>query len=409
MATLASLAAAAASATTTTTRLSTPSPTLISAAAAITSAAGATTPRASAVALYNHVRDAVAFGFTGAFDGAAPEATLAAGRGHCTPKGALLAGLLNTLDGVTARQRFVRLDGGVLRGLLGDDPAPVVHSDWDGTADCFVQMADEAGQVSRDWGGWDEPAAFLDSADNPQRLPALARALFWIPAAVINRRIDALRAEGGRGLPASLAAAGFTPVEVEYRRRDDPGGTAPGPAADVAAAVTLVATTVCPDSDHGVWVGHSAGGTLVLDAAVRVAAALGLAPLVVGMAAVTDLTAAAADGLGDGHDEVERYLGIPRGSDGWAAAVAAASPVAWGGRYPPARQLLVAGGDDVDVPPRYVDHYVAAVGGGVHTLVLPGVDHYQLVEGEGAPWQSVLAKCKELLGQRWPGGASGPA
>lgn len=72
-------------------------------------------------------------------------------------------------------------------------------SDWDGTADCFVQMADEAGQVSRDWGGWDEPAAFLDSADNPQRLPALARALFWIPAAVINRRIDALRAEGGRG------------------------------------------------------------------------------------------------------------------------------------------------------------------------------------------------------------------
>lgn len=210
-------------------------------------------------------------------------------------------------------------------------------------------------------------------------------------------------------LPASLAAAGFTPVEVEYRRRDDPGGTAPGPAADVAAAVTLVATTVCPDSDHGVWVGHSAGGTLVLDAAVRVAAALGLAPLVVGMAAVTDLTAAAADGLGDGHDEVERYLGIPRGSDGWAAAVAAASPVAWGGRYPPARQLLVAGGDDVDVPPRYVDHYVAAVGGGVHTLVLPGVDHYQLVEGEGAPWQSVLAKCKELLGQRWPGGASGPA
>lgn len=283
MATLASLAAAAASATTTTTRLSTPSPTLISAAAAITSAAGATTPRASAVALYNHVRDAVAFGFTGAFDGAAPEATLAAGRGHCTPKGALLAGLLNTLDGVTARQRFVRLDGGVLRGLLGDDPAPVVHSyvevtiadggderagggggaagtcaaadiagpspppsfcatppptpprpiridgyvvdkrlaaaaaarlaaerrpsgygihaagcsDWDGTADCFVQMADEAGQVSRDWGGWDEPAAFLDSADNPQRLPALARALFWIPAAVINRRIDALRAEDG--------------------------------------------------------------------------------------------------------------------------------------------------------------------------------------------------------------------
>lgn len=267
MATAAAVAAAAAAATTTTTRLSAPSPTLVAAAAAITAAAGATTRRASAVALYNHVRDAVAFGFTGAFDGAAPEATLAAGRGHCTPKGALLAGLLNTVDGVTARQRFVRLDGGVLRGVLGDDPAPVVHSyvevtivdgdegtaggaaaagacaapstppprpiridgyvvdtalataaaarlaaesrpagygihaagrgDWDGTTDCFVQMADEAGQVSRDWGAWDEPAAFLASADNPQRLPALARALFWLPAAWINRRIDALRSEGG--------------------------------------------------------------------------------------------------------------------------------------------------------------------------------------------------------------------
>lgn len=210
-------------------------------------------------------------------------------------------------------------------------------------------------------------------------------------------------------LPASLAAAGFTPVEVEYRRRDDPGGTAPGPAADVAAAVTLLATTVCPGADHGLWVGHSAGGTLVLDAAVRVAADFGLSPLVVGLAAVTDLAAAAADGLGDGHDEVERYLGVPRGSDGWEAAVATASPVVWGARYPPARQLLVAGGADVDVPPRYVDHYAAALGGKVHTLVLPGCDHYQLVEGAGAPWAAVLTRCKELLGERWPGGASGPA
>ncbi|GAB0493961.1 hypothetical protein MMPV_005249 [Pyropia vietnamensis] len=274
MAALASLAASAASATTTTTRLSAPSPTLTLAAAAITAAAGATTPRASAVALYNYVRDTVAFGFTSRFDGAAPEETLATGRGHCTPKGALLAGLLNTVEGVSARQRFVRLDGGVLRGVLGDDPAPVAHSyvevtiadgggegteeapagtcaapdattsplparppprpiridgyvvdaplaaaaaarlaaerrpagygihtagcsDWDGVSDCFIQMADEDTQVSRDWGAWDEPAAFLDGPNNPQRLPALARALFGIPAALINRRIDALRNGGG--------------------------------------------------------------------------------------------------------------------------------------------------------------------------------------------------------------------
>ncbi|GAB0493962.1 hypothetical protein MMPV_005250 [Pyropia vietnamensis] len=203
-------------------------------------------------------------------------------------------------------------------------------------------------------------------------------------------------------LPASLAAAGFTPIEVEYRRRDDPGGTAPGPAADVAAAVTLVASTLCPGAEHGLWVGHSAGGTLVLDAAVRVAAALRLSPLVVGLAAVTDLAAAAADGLGDGHDEVERYLGVPAGGDGWAAAVAMASPVVWGFRYPPARQLLVAGAADVDVPARYVDHYTTAVGGGVHTLVLPDVDHYQLVEGGGRPgrWSSPNARsCWANAGQ----------
>lgn len=210
-------------------------------------------------------------------------------------------------------------------------------------------------------------------------------------------------------LPASLAAAGFTAVEVEYRRRDDAGGTAPGPAADVAAAVVLLATTLFPGADQALWVGHSAGGTLVLDAAAHAAAAHELTPLVVGLAAVTDLDAAAADCLGDGHDEVERYLGIPREADGWADAVAAASPVVWGARYSTSRQLLVAGGADVDVPPRYVNHYAAAVGGGVHTLVLPGVDHYQLVDAGGEAWATVLTRCKELLGGRWPARPPGSA
>jgi len=67
------------------------------------------------------------------------------------------------------------------------------RSDWDGRTDCFIQMADEVAQVSRDWGLWDEPAKFLDSDANPQRLPLLVRPLFWVPASLINRRIDRLR------------------------------------------------------------------------------------------------------------------------------------------------------------------------------------------------------------------------
>jgi len=201
-----------------------------------------------------------------------------------------------------------------------------------------------------------------------------------------------------------LAAAGFTPVEVEYRRRDDTGGIAPGPANDAAAAVTLLVMTLFPGVPHALWFGHSAGGTLVLSAAANVAGRLGVTPLAVGLAAVTDLDAAAADGLGDGGDEAERYLGVRRGGPGWAAAVAASSPVAWGagGCYDPARTLLVAGADDVDVPPRYVDRYVATVGGGIHTLLLPGVDHYQMVEGGGAAWAAVMDKCRQLLGEQWP-------
>ncbi|CAN0382335.1 unnamed protein product [Ectocarpus fasciculatus] len=108
-------------------RISAPAPAVVKQANQVVSLAGATTPRAKAVALFVFVRDSIKFGFTGRFDAASPEETLKAGMGHCNPQGALFASLLQA-QGIPARQRFVNLSNGVLRGVLSPPPARLLHS-----------------------------------------------------------------------------------------------------------------------------------------------------------------------------------------------------------------------------------------------------------------------------------------
>lgn len=108
-------------------RISAPAPAVVQRADEVVSLAGAKTPRAKAVALFVFVRDSIKFGFTGRFDTASPEETLEAGVGHCNPQAALFASLLRA-QGIPARQRFVNLSNGVLRGVLSPPPARLMHS-----------------------------------------------------------------------------------------------------------------------------------------------------------------------------------------------------------------------------------------------------------------------------------------
>ena len=94
-----------------------------------------------------------------------------------------------------------------------------------------------------------------------------------------------------RPVARALAAAGWVVALIEYRRvPGDPGATV----ADLRAAdAALRAWGLEPE----VWVGHSAGGTLVL---LRALAADLPHVRVVALAPVADLAGAVRDGLGDG-------------------------------------------------------------------------------------------------------------
>lgn len=107
--------------------LSKPSPVITEKAQQIVSLAGACTPQAKARAIFLFVRDGIKFGFTRRFDNASPDETLRLGVGHCNPQGALFASLLQA-QGIPARQRFVSLSNGVLRGVLSVPPPRLLHS-----------------------------------------------------------------------------------------------------------------------------------------------------------------------------------------------------------------------------------------------------------------------------------------
>lgn len=239
-------------------RLSEPAPIIIKRASEVVSLAGAQTPKDKAIALFLFVRDSIKFGFTRRFDEASPEETLTFGVGHCNPQGALFASLLQA-QGIEARQRFVNLSPGVLRGVLSPPPPRLLHSyvelryplepreggtdestdpdgsqgwirvdgyiadvtlfdaarvkllregrsegygvhvdgsvAWDGTSDCFCQMADEKTQVSQDLGAFDSPGDLYSSPKNFQRLPWPVRIFFGLFAMGANSSLNSVRAE----------------------------------------------------------------------------------------------------------------------------------------------------------------------------------------------------------------------
>ncbi len=180
--------------------------------------------REKAIAIFNYVRDEVQFGFTRRFDGASPNETLAAGRGHCNPQAALFASMLRAV-GIDARMHFVTIGSEIIVDLFPDYAAPprrIAHSyvdvvldgtsyrvdgyliddellrgakarlgervlgygvhrdacnEWDGRSDCMAQFADRAMQLA-DHGRFDDPRGFYASEAYTQRLGALGAVLY---------------------------------------------------------------------------------------------------------------------------------------------------------------------------------------------------------------------------------------
>lgn len=173
------------------------------------------------------------------------------------------------------------------------------------------------------------------------------------------------------GIAADLTAKGVATWVPEYRRVGT-GGGGQATVDDVATALAFAADLSDIDGGRIVVVGHSAGGHLALVTASGVDARA-----VVGLAAVSDLGAADAAGLGGGA--VRGLLGD--------------QPV---DRYDPIRrlplglpQVLVHGDEDDSVPIGMSDHYVAeaeAAGDDVEYLRLEATGHFDLIDPRKAAW-----------------------
>lgn len=211
-------------------------------------------------------------------------------------------------------------------------------------------------------------------------------------------------------LAEDLVRHGFAAWNVEYRRvGDDPehgGGGWPATCLDVAAAVDLLAATGQTlaadrlDLSRLVAIGHSAGGQLAAWLAGRgslPAGAPGAPPLVplagfVSQAGVLDLALGLKEGLGSGA--IPDFLGA------WADDPEARSLVCPSALLPMGiPSVCVHGTADDDVPLSHSQRFVDAArraGDDSRLLVLPGADHYSLIDVTSPAWAACRAAVIEL-------------
>jgi acetyl esterase/lipase len=213
--------------------------------------------------------------------------------------------------------------------------------------------------------------------------------------------------ELGTPLAVDLTNCGVAAWNVEYRRVGAGGGW-PATFTDVAAAVDLLPRAVAEaaggrlDLDRVVLLGHSAGGQLVTWAASRERldpGRPGADPQVrpvgtVSQAGVLDLVAGAAANLGGGA--IPDLLGGPpeQVADRYALTSPSALVPA------PAPVVCVHGDADTVVPLDQSQRYVAAATaarGEARLHVLPGADHFAVIDPGHAAWTAVRAEVEDLL------------
>ena len=200
-----------------------------------------------------------------------------------------------------------------------------------------------------------------------------------------------------RPLAADLNERGYATWNIEYRRVGQPGGGYPNTLLDVALAIDRLATVDERnrlDLDRVAVIGHSAGGHLALWAAARDTAPVGqpganptvVPKLAIGLAAVVDLSKAADEHLGSGA--VQALLG------GEPAAVpehyAAAQPDL---AATSARIVLIHGEADDIVP---VSQSLGAKDSGAEVVVIPGADHFDMIDPTHDAWAAVIRALASL-------------
>lgn len=179
---------------------------------------------------------------------------------------------------------------------------------------------------------------------------------------------------------AALVDALQVPVVLaEYRRVP---GSPDASVADIKAISDLLEGLA---EEPAAWVGHSAGGTLVL---IRAFDEVRPAVPTVALAPIADLESAVTDRLGDGA--IEDWLGTRRAAK--ASRYAALDPARLAAKVPerlPA-VLCLHGDDDATVP-------VSQSGeSGIPHQVVRGADHFDLIDPQTQVWPVVVSVIREL-------------
>lgn len=197
--------------------------------------------------------------------------------------------------------------------------------------------------------------------------------------------LNAYSIEYTYALSTALAQAGYAVWSLEYRRTDDAGGGWPGTYQDVLAGVDHVAQLQSHAVDTGRFViaGHSAGGHLALLAGRETPAARA----VLGLAAITDITAYAA---GRNSCEVAAPQFMGGTPEQLPEAYLAASP---GAKEAHATTVLLHGANDALVSVNQ------ALMVGARTLFVEGGGHFDWVHPGTRSYSVLLSTLQSVLMQ----------
>jgi acetyl esterase/lipase len=196
---------------------------------------------------------------------------------------------------------------------------------------------------------------------------------------------------------AALTSKGLATANLEYRRVGNEGGAWPNTFADIRGAYNFLVQNArlhSLDPLRLLVMGHSAGGQLALCLAGHETGVT----RVVSLAGVVDLQRAFQFHLS--NDAVVEFLrGTPNQvPDHYREA----DPMQLS--LPQARQRLIHGSADDVVPPAFSRDYVTAkqkrTGSekeDVHSLEIPGADHFDLIDPRTKAWKQVETTVLELL------------
>lgn len=212
----------------------------------------------------------------------------------------------------------------------------------------------------------------------------------------------------------ALKAAGIAVWSMEYRRVGNEGGGYPGTFADVAAAFDFLVTLAKSyplDLARVVVAGHSAGGHLAFWLAGRVhipAANLLSKPqprvaikAVVALAGAVDLrlTLDLAGWFTYAHDKQEVVNLMGGSPEAAPERYRAGDP----GELLPLNvpQYLLQGADDDQIPPQLPLRWAERgqhMGEQVVTDIIPGADHFDVVDPQSKAWPRVMSAILKALG-----------